>query len=491
MSNQLFALTGQYINISQYPTLAAANTAAGSTFGLNIDRNVSLTGDLTLAPLNIVFSGGVIATSGHVLTINTSFQANPVQIFDVSTGGSVISSLTGVVPQVYLEWFGAKGDNTTDDLPSAQAAWNFATLVGATVIPQSKRYFFNGTLTKATGSDCASIIAEVSSSAFCTFKGNGSVPIIQINGTSGFVSKPIIKNIRFENAPTAIECRGQCGVVYDLLRFDTAAGVLLHNFASGSFTEDNVITQCEFTSTCVKPLEYKITSGNNSFHGSGFGPGALRNTVVPGVNMNVVTAAGFIYNAPLCVHVNNQANVAVTYVTSSASFVSPNFIGYITGEVTGTGTLTIADPAAQIVFFSGAISIQGKKPIFGRLVQPNVLARAASNTVENVFVPFQTAIIPGPSLFVLPELISDARRVCLQLFGGGYYKEYIVDILVNDLSGGGVANITVTGNYEDTPAWGATTIGVSSGGFITLTNANFPANTVRASWTAFGYGLNT
>lgn len=490
MANQLFALTGQYLNVSQFPSLAAANTAAVSGgFGLNIDKGVTLSSNLTVTATPIIFNGGVISTGTFTLTINSQFNATPVRIFDTTGGGSVTTAKTGLCEQVFLEWFGAVGDGSTDDTTAANAAWTFATLVGATLIPLAKTYFFNGTVTKAAGFDCASVIGEVTGNGFCQFKGNGTNTLVNIIGSSGRSANAIVSNIHFINAAVGIETNGQCGVTYDLCVFGTTAGVLLHNKLSGQFTEDNVITQCNFSSTCVKYLEYKFTSGATSFHGSGFGQGAVRNIGQPSSNSVVATiTSGFVYNAPFYVHVNNQTNVTVNYFSCISATV-PDFYGVITGEIVGSGSMVISDTAQHLVYFAGPIHFQGLVT-YGLLIQPSLVTRRGSNNgLENVFVPLQSVVIPGTATFTLPELYLDARRVCLQLSGGGYNKMYIIDLLKSDVTNQSASVIALTLNISDTGSYGATTISTATSGALTVTNTNFPSNTVSAFWTCQGYGL--
>lgn len=486
---------GNLFLLSNYGSLTAADTAAFAAHGmLIIDINALLTASYIVRS-NTSFAGGIISTGAFNLTFSGDiFSAQPVRIFNISGGGNIVAGNSGLCTQVYFEWFGALGDGATDDLPAATAAWKFAASAGATVVPLSKTYYFNGTLSNTGVANSASIIAQIPNRTFCTFKGNGVATILNLVQASGFENGNYVSNIRFLNAPLGIECNGMCGVNYDNCRFDTTAGILLHNKSAGQFTEDNVITQAQFTGTGID-LEYRVTAGNNSFQGSGFGQGAQRNTSVTPASktcIQITSASAVVYNAPCQLHVNNQSGGWVINMVSNLSTNAVDFMGAFTAEVGGGGSVTVVDTAHNPIYFDGPVhSLTSTGLIYGKLILARCFMRTASNNLlEDVFVTKQSVIVPGAATFVLPELYTDARRVCLGLFQGGAYDQmYIIDVLKNDLGAGGGFNTALHISNDDTGAYGATTIAVDASGALSITNANFPVNSVTAYFTVKGYGL--
>ncbi|MCX8125538.1 MAG: carbohydrate binding domain-containing protein [Dehalococcoidia bacterium] len=103
---------------SGYSTLSAALTTIGSNKATLVipAGTVSVTSNITV-PANVhllVLNGGTFSiSSGVTLTINGPLTAGPYQIFSWSGTGTVAGS--PAVVEALPEWFGAKGDGSTDD----------------------------------------------------------------------------------------------------------------------------------------------------------------------------------------------------------------------------------------------------------------------------------------------------------------------------------------------------------------------------------------
>src|SRR5574337_1548416 len=76
----------------------------------------------TTIAANLRFAARAILkpASGVTITLSASFSAAPAQIFDQSAGGVVV--LPQAMAEVYPEWWGAKGDGSTDNSSALQAA---------------------------------------------------------------------------------------------------------------------------------------------------------------------------------------------------------------------------------------------------------------------------------------------------------------------------------------------------------------------------------
>lgn len=97
--------------------LAALNTAAVEIF---VKSAITMTGNLTLTAPITFEKGGSIVTTGYTLTVSGPFDADAAQVF--SGSGSVVfgNKTYAILP----EWFGALGDNSTDDTTALQQAIN-------------------------------------------------------------------------------------------------------------------------------------------------------------------------------------------------------------------------------------------------------------------------------------------------------------------------------------------------------------------------------
>jgi hypothetical protein len=98
----------------------AITDIAGASGALKITRAFTLNSSVTV-PSNVVleFDGGSLnPAAGTTLTINGPFHASPIDFIFGGSGTVVISRSD----EVYVQWFGAKGNGTTDDTAAIQAA---------------------------------------------------------------------------------------------------------------------------------------------------------------------------------------------------------------------------------------------------------------------------------------------------------------------------------------------------------------------------------
>ncbi|MDR3583500.1 MAG: hypothetical protein P4L62_04035 [Candidatus Pacebacteria bacterium] len=123
---------GTYITANTLAQLTADANFAGTVY---LTAPVTLTGDLALTCDLRPMQGATITTTGHTLSMSIP-TAGRYQIF--AGTGTVTFSNGGTV---YPEWFGAKGDDSTDDFAALQAAGNSLVNVGGTLLGDvSKTY---------------------------------------------------------------------------------------------------------------------------------------------------------------------------------------------------------------------------------------------------------------------------------------------------------------------------------------------------------------
>lgn len=89
----------------------------------------------------LLFEGGSIS-NGTIVGNSTKIEASSISIFDET----MVLSGSWKVQEVYPEWFGAKGDNSTDSTTAIQKAIDFAELISSNVKISSGEYIIKNTL---------------------------------------------------------------------------------------------------------------------------------------------------------------------------------------------------------------------------------------------------------------------------------------------------------------------------------------------------------
>lgn len=89
----------------------------------------------------LLFEGGSIS-NGTIVGNSTKIEAPSISIFDKT----MVLSGSWKVQEVYPEWFGAKGDNSTDSTTAIQKAIDFAELISSNVKISSGEYIIKNTL---------------------------------------------------------------------------------------------------------------------------------------------------------------------------------------------------------------------------------------------------------------------------------------------------------------------------------------------------------
>lgn len=220
-----------------------------------IGTNISLGSILNFGSTASTSTGALVIGTGITLTLTALPKAPLQQIFVLQGTGKVV--FTGAASQDYPEWFGAKGDGSTDDTTAIQNAinaFNTGYLVGGgNVVLSPKTYVKSAALTITThsiGMVCAvgasprgCIINDTSSTADGVDISDGSASCCVMDARIigiGF-HKTVLPSTSGNNA-TAIFCNYCYGATIEHNEFwDYHQGIRFHGAATaqGGHIENN------------------------------------------------------------------------------------------------------------------------------------------------------------------------------------------------------------------------------------------------------------
>jgi len=191
------ATTIKYAN--EYTTFAAAITAIGSTVSTLVVSEVETVAATLTVPstltLRFIGAGQLSVSATYTVTVSGEVEAPRRQIF---SGAGTVNGLI----EVWVEWFGAVGDNTTDSATAFQAAidsLNQTAVVssasaGGTVFVGSGSYVVGTALTR-TDADGFKMIGLTNRSSWIRWTGTGNVLTLGTTGTASHFFE--LKNIQF------------------------------------------------------------------------------------------------------------------------------------------------------------------------------------------------------------------------------------------------------------------------------------------------------
>jgi hypothetical protein len=441
--------------------------------------------------LQFIGRGILKPASGKTITINGPINAGAWQIFDISAGGTISGNLRN--DRVYAEWFGAVADATTDCTTAINKA--LALAHAASDIPVqllAGTYVVTDTLV-ATGLSFTrpNLMGVSKKKTVLNFStAPDSIVCVKIRGGSGQITGDAISDLTLTGNSTSIllEFNGACGSkARNVLFLTSAVGVRWHNEAASSFTEFCTLEGCEWQNACVLPMEYKVTSGNNSFHGSGPGGGAKN--VVSNNNGTVVKVDGtgcFVYNAPCNLQVfATTANTTIFQNNNSVAPIPIAFSGALSIETNSSQTITLGAGAG--VYFAGAVKIIGLTTSTGANVVAGTFQRVETVTVHadsstsftggklNQQVSFTTG-----ANTVSSTLKSVSRLAHIIITASNYDYRYILAIDRDSTGGNGFVATLGTLRTFNTAGYGAPTFSADTNGNLVVTNASFPASGVSA-----------
>jgi len=437
--------------------LAAALLVIGTNrAGLSITGPMLINSNLTIpsnVQLSFVGTGQIKPAANKTVTINGAIRAGAWQIFDTSNSGAVV---TGSIrnPEVSVEWFGAAADNSTasgaainNALAMGLASGIPVRLLGGTYKTQDATISLGG-----TSFTRPSIIGTSKKQTILDYSAAGASFIgIKIRGGSGQVTGDAVKDLTLVGHSTSIgiEFNGACGANADNVLFGAnAIGIQCHNETSGSFTEFCTATRCEQSTACAKFWTYKVTSGNNSFHGSGPG-GGLDNIVQCGASQTIVVHAlgtgCFVYHAPCNLQVfSTAASVTVFQNDNSVAPVPLSYYGSLSIETSSARTITLGGGAG--VYFIGGVRVIGMTTATGANIVAGTFLRVKTVQVHS---DSSTSFTGGESGRTFNNVTDTTlvdcgmknvhRLVDVNISFANYIKRYTLDV---DYNGDGSTSTT-------------------------------------------------
>jgi len=430
---------------------ATLATIGATSANLQISAPMLLNANTTIpANVQLTFIGAGLIKPGtsKTITINGAITAGAWKIFDTSNSGALINGNLRN-DRVYAEWFGAIADGTTDSTTAINSALVLAhaasdipvqllagTYVCSSTIVATGSSFTRPNLMGVSKKRTILNFATIAASSVC----------LKIRGGSGQITGDAVSDLTLTGNSTSIllEFNGACGAKGRNILFGSgaaagAAGCRWHNEAVNDFTEFCTLEGCEIQNGVTLPFEYKITSGNNSFHGSGPG-GGPENIVVRSTTGPVLQADGtgtFIYNAPFHVQVfATSADCTVFQNNNSVAPVPITFSGVLSIETTTSRTITLG--AGAQVLFAGPVKLIGATNLTGDNIVAGTLLRVETVSVHgDSSVSFSGAkrgskyalTVPSASMAginISGSLNNVGRLVSVSVFATNYLSQQLI-----------------------------------------------------------------
>jgi hypothetical protein len=344
-TSSLIGASTKLVFLSAQVSLSAANALADSLTGtLVIDKNWSLTADLTITAPIVWFTGGIIDCNGHNLEFQTSFlpyptiQAGPYQIIEThSHGGHITGAIMNTV--LYPEWLGAlpgSGNSgfTNSALVELEAFNAQSGIIGDYIIQFSGGAYYlttaitNGTAGKATRWFGVDGYAGGPDATNVTQTGV-NLPVRIFQGASSASGKGVyMKNLYLQGNGSAacIEVRDWCFFEHTENIYDGCAiGVFIRDNVSTRFAENvrghRNLYNYGLTSYGIK---FQTDSGTDSFRGfseTQFVFSRSHSAPATGTTFIYIDSAhgSWVYGAELTGTVTNLTNDAM-YVIDCQAF---------------------------------------------------------------------------------------------------------------------------------------------------------------------------
>lgn len=374
-----------------------------------------------------------------------------------------------------VKWYGAVGDGVADDTAAFQVAVSNALARGHKLMIPAGTYRLTGSISKNQDFICPDIEGEGAGSTVLDVTGlaPGSAGLRLVGG-SGRLANARLEGLTFRgasNGVVGIEVDGQCGVtIQDCTFYHLDVGVLLHNQNVGAFTEYIVADTCTFDA-CRRALEYRSNNGVESFHGSG-----LRNCTINSQGAeNVVIGPGCRpYNSPMSLQIWYYTNTVL--VSNESVEVGISFYGTITSEGFG-GTLTVASGAE--VPYAGNVLFTTEYRALGSLRLSDVIGYNADGSLSTIGGRREVVcdVVAGTNHLLQA---GNSYQAVVTVTAPNYDYRYLLFCMHDGAGSAGYVNTLATIKTFNGTGWGPPVFSVDVQGNLTLYNAAYPTNGVKA-----------
>ena len=444
-----------------------------------------------LGPRKSVYVTGYLATTAPV-GIAGMFVPDPSDTVSADNGATILIASNGMRWKrqysggVDIRWWGARFDGTTDDTAAVQACINFA-------IP--KQLIINlpaGTarITAVINVPFANLGLNMVGQGYQLTRfnyaalANGQSLFLCI-GYPGAVNGATVRGIGFDgnSGTNAFGLVGAGGQLIERCQFGANAfACLMANSSTGSFTEFNVLRDCDFLLGCQSAIWYLQTgTGDASFHGSGIEGGTINNS---GINsVLVLSPAANPYNAPFSPTIFVHANVTIISYPASAGVYRPNFYGTLKLEVQAGRALLCDAPAGTAIAYVGKVLSQSTNVVFGSFFICEGVFSALNGSRQTIGgrVSRTQALTTGAN--TLPAIPYNIMEGCVFLavrVTGPNYEYRTLHCSWGSGVGGAMQLIATPGQFNN-PGWGPPVVTLNGSNQIVITNAAYPVSGVIAN----------
>lgn len=319
--------------------------------------------------------------------------------------------------------------------------------------------------------------------------GGASAPTITMVGLSGAQSYGRIRNIRISNpGGVCLEIQGAIGVIVQDSEFHNAdVGILYHNKATGDYTEFCWTENVTFRQGCKLCIEYRVTNGDSSFHGTGFRKTVFNQTSSSWGNYAVVVGAkATVYNAPWdgMFFIGNPGRPPIR--NNSINPVRAH--GDLTFEARpGVVQTMVSNSSVSPVYLAGHLNRlssnegQIKRGIRLYLVEDVTYygTSGANATFHKKPYEYQQTLTSGANYIYEINVNggSTATLVAVNLVGSAYNHHALLYITLNSSATGGTVQVLSTGYVFDGNSVGAPSFSMSDMNLV-ITRSGLPTGTV-------------